>query len=233
MSGVFNTITDYSPLDGLVDWIALGSGDESALPGLLEELLPATMPKDANEARLVAWNGNAMARTAAYLWLIDYNGWADSEPDADEFRRLRSWARNYAMLLRLCLIEPAEPDQIADGLALLADVLDQSVSERTATFIIEDLIGKAKLPFYVVNALLEHVAKHEAGKIRPASFTRLVQGAEERLQTVRNKTRDLRLFVNHLEPALDYFREHLMSDEPAVEPAAKVLRPPEFQRERA
>ena len=127
--------------------------------------------------------------------------------------RCRIGRANTPSMIRRCLLEPATSPQIAEALGILADVLDQSVSERTAAFMIE-LVEKARLPVYPLNALFEHVAKIEPGKIKPASF-RMLQPMQNRTRTACLKS-DARMFVDHLEAGLAYYREHLAGEKSAV-----------------
>jgi hypothetical protein len=212
---VFSTIPDWSPAAGIVGWI-LGD-DESTLAFEVGSLLPAPADRDFENRRALqrAWaSDSGLIKTAAYLRLAQLNHWHEDEQDEDEFAALETWARKHAIHIRRCLIEPASAEQIAEALSTLADVLNQEVGERTAEFIIE-MTGKARMPVYLVNALFERVAMNEAGKIKPASFTRLLQATEGRWNQARAKAHDARAFVQHLEPALVYVREHLSDERPA------------------
>lgn len=206
---VFETVPD-NELASLVNWIADGDTEEGALANLVEALLP--QPYDcafANQPALrAAWNSRGVLKTAASLRLAQLEDWHHAEQDADELEKVVSWARKYAINVRFSLLEAAEPEQIADGLETLADVLNQDLGERTATFIIE-MVANTQLPLYPVNALFAHVAMTEPGKIRPASFTKRMQLMTARWRLARLAVHGLRAFVDHLEPALTYFREHL------------------------
>jgi hypothetical protein len=143
-------------------------------------------------------------KVAAYLRLAQLQGWDDEERRADdktEDEAFSDWARLHAIHIRRSLIEAAEPAQIADALAALCDVLDQTVRTATADFIV-DMVGKVGAPVYVLNALFARVATTEAGKIKPASFGKVLQGVEPRLRRVRRAAADAVAFVRDLEDGL-------------------------------
>ncbi|MBV8526196.1 MAG: hypothetical protein JOY71_29490 [Acetobacteraceae bacterium] len=121
---------------------------------------------------------------------------------------IEPYARDFADEIRRTLIDPATPAEIAEALATLADVLGQTVGERTAQFIIE-MFREFRLPVFVVNQIFECVAVSESGKIRPVSFARLLDVARKRRQAAMwlHSCIEARPFVHHLDAALAYLRE--------------------------
>ena len=197
---MFGTIPDWSLLSDVVNWI-LDDGGKEDFDNAIENVLPAATHDilETHPALRIAWTGDHAARVAAHIWLMEFHDWRGTDQD--------DWATKHAIMIRRSLLDPATPAQIAEGLSTLADVLDQSVSERSAAFIIE-LIENARLPVYPLNALFETVAKAEAGKIKPASFNRLLGPMRDRINRVVRQT-EARMFVTGLEAGLAYYREHL------------------------
>jgi hypothetical protein len=220
---VFETLPrEWTALTSLVDWITADNGDAGALTSLVEDLLPPPADTDfaGRPALRAAWTSHsAVVRTAAILRLAQLNDWAEDEERAqpfehrDDFAALCEWGRIYAIFLRRTLTEPADQIQIAETLATLADVLGQDLGERTAEFIVET-VAKARLPIYLIGALFEDVAKSEGGKIRPVSFHRRLQTMEPRFRRAWRAAADARAFVEYLEPALVYVRDHLSEESP-------------------
>ena len=217
--GIFTALPPDWWLTRLVEWITVGGKTEedvnfymsSVLPGSdLDEirLAPGDWTEDELELRASLLSRDNLRQTIARLQIALIQGWADDEwrEDRDDLNALEVWAAKYAIHLRRSLIEPAGEDEIAEALCALADVLDQNVRAQTAAFIIE-LVGKAQLPIYLVRSLFERVAASEAGRLKPASFTRLLVEMTPRWQQARRAAADARTFVEHLQPALAHLRK--------------------------
>lgn len=213
---VFETVPDFWVLARMVDWIVRASDDpDDDLP---TDILPELDEEDFDGRPWLrtAWASWGAKRVAALLRCALLHEWHEDElpaddPHPDHMAALEDWARKYAVRLRLALIEPATETQIADALGTLAEVLNQELAERTAAFIIE-MIGEAKLPLYVVHGVFKRVAMQEAGKIKPASFTKLLETAKRRLLEARRRTVDAGTFVRELEPALAYLRDRMAEE---------------------
>jgi hypothetical protein len=209
MSAVFRTAPDRQVAE-LADWIAGGDSDYTPAE-LIAELLPEPAPHwlEALPWLRAAWEGPPAARVAARLWCtVRLGDWHDG--DVEDPAPLWRWARQYAEMLRQTLFEAAGPNEALELLGTLADVLGQNLSETAAAFIVEQLEA-AELPRYVLRAVFANVARRETGKIKPASFTRLLAVAQERLRLVTRPRdiEDLKQFVRDIEAGLAWLSDHL------------------------
>ncbi|MDQ2763008.1 MAG: hypothetical protein M3Y22_05820 [Pseudomonadota bacterium] len=225
--GVFE-LCESRALGPLLNWIA--GDNERSLADLVADLLPAPTDDDGDvvmEAPVwvrTAWTSRGPMRSAAYLWAMRHYEWHENEPgwQKDELMALEDFARKHAIDIRRGLTEPAAPSQIADALSTLTEVLNQELGERSAEFIIE-IVEAAGLPVYLLNALFQRVAMTEAGRIKPASFTRLLEAMQPRLKQAWRATGDARAFVQQLDPALAYLREHTGDEGTDAPPVARRL----------
>jgi len=82
------------------------------------------------------------------------------------------------------LYRPAVPAEIAKALGDLADILNQELSEKAASFII-GLFLEAKMSPLMVNHICHHIACNEQGRLKPHIFNSMIQHAEIRYKEMR------------------------------------------------
>ncbi len=82
------------------------------------------------------------------------------------------------------LYRPAVPAEIAKALGDLADILNQELSEKAASFII-GLFLEAKMSPLMVNHICHHIACNEQGRLKPHIFNSMIQHAEIRYKEIR------------------------------------------------
>jgi hypothetical protein len=194
MSEIFKT-DKYSP--ELIDWLT-GTGeaiDEEGhnLPDNFSNrfLLPTIGDIESwrvtptKQWRLPAMNERGVAKYAALLaQMIEGCSFYDSfEVKLEDSRGLIASLDEFS--------RPASHSEIADALATLADVLDQSIPDAMASFIIEEIAAEGA-PSAAAWRICRHIAANESGRIKPSLFVKFLATISNRRSNFRD---DIREFV--------------------------------------
>ncbi len=162
----------------LVDWL-LGLNGEKGKSSVPFEVLPTPFDTwrstQADDwrcyppwAQRAARTVDGAAQTAAFLALLT-ESFEDSEKAGT-----RAWLND---ILRLR--QPAERADVVDSLKMLCGVLDQTLKPTTAGFITE-MFEAEHLPAAAVWRAMEHTARTEGGRIKPATFADMLDAARAR-----------------------------------------------------
>jgi hypothetical protein len=150
------------------------------LPHLLPTYLTSHKPRDRTHAEECgtpwAWNAKHLSGAHLTAWRIAYDSrWCETADD-----RQRERAAIHARLLAFSALgEPAKPAEIAKALATLLAVVDQQMPAAMAGFIVE-ILARSHAPLPAVLSLMEHVARTEGGKVKPATFAAAIEAIGER-----------------------------------------------------
>jgi hypothetical protein len=158
---------------------ALGTDRDQWWTQARPELLGVPKTKREAEHRAQwAWpalqSGDPVAFAAVALE-VEHRLFGDDGPEGTE-ALLAGWAG---------LGTPATRAEVAIALGTLLKVLDQAIPEEAALFIIEEIEG-TRMPAAAVWRMMEHFARHETGRVKPATFTEMNKIAERRHDTFSN-----------------------------------------------
>jgi len=116
--------------------------------------------------------------------------------------RLKKFCRNAVELLK-----PATKAEIAEALATTADVLDISVPEKQAAFIIER-IHETELPSFAVWSMCRDIARKEKGRhLKPSIFEPYLESAYLREDEFKSPLWNYSHLYDHFDEALAYCLE--------------------------
>lgn len=165
-------ITAAATIDQRAEW----------LPHLLPSYLTRSGPRDRAQAERCgvpwAWPATSLHGPRRTAWRIAAECEHSDGPAEAAAERTELHARLSAFS---ALGEPAKPAAIAAALARLLGVLDQTMPEPMASFTVE-ILRRSHAPLAAVLHLMEHVARTEGGRVRPATFAAAIEAIGERQQ---------------------------------------------------
>jgi len=132
--------------------------------------------------RFEAFRNFGVQRSAVII-AINFQHFLAGRNPAEELGKVVEELRVFFLEAHL-LHRKAFPAEIAKSIACVGNILNQEISEQAAMFIIS-LFTEAGVPPLLLNHICWHVAAHETGRLKPATFQVLIERSMDRYNQIR------------------------------------------------